>query len=165
MAEDAALARGSSRWRASLPTPASQEPAEFTTAPIGAIAKLFAKTGWSAADVDLFEINEAFAMVTMLAMQDLASITTSQYPRRRLRPGPSHRLYRFAHYRHPDVRPEKYGKKRGVAALYIGGGEATAVGIELIYGGRAPPPRPFFPEAAQYGSEQRPRHSRRHSRR
>ncbi|MGB1062246.1 MAG: acetyl-CoA C-acyltransferase, partial [Ketobacter sp.] len=50
-------------------TTQSQHPSEFTLAPVGSLEKLFAKTGWSAADVDLFEINEAFAMVTMLAMQ------------------------------------------------------------------------------------------------
>ena len=49
----------------------SQAPEEFTIAPIGAIGKLFEKTGWGSEDVDLFEINEAFAMVTMLAMQEI----------------------------------------------------------------------------------------------
>ena len=49
----------------------SQQPGEFTTAPIGAIKKLFEKTGWTVDDVDLFEINEAFAMVTMMAIEDL----------------------------------------------------------------------------------------------
>src|SRR3546814_4120537 len=49
----------------------SQEPGWFTTAPVGAIQKLFAKTGWSAEQVDLYEINEAFAVVTMAAMVEL----------------------------------------------------------------------------------------------
>ncbi len=49
----------------------SQAPGEFTIAPIGAIQNLLQKTGWSVEDVDLFEINEAFAMVTMLAIEDL----------------------------------------------------------------------------------------------
>ena len=48
----------------------AQEPALFTTAPVGAIAKLYAKTGWTTKDVDLFEINEAFAVVTMAAMKE-----------------------------------------------------------------------------------------------
>ncbi|MFX7690291.1 acetyl-CoA C-acetyltransferase, partial [Acinetobacter baumannii] len=49
----------------------SQDPSEFTLAPIGAMTNLFARTGWSKDDVDLFEINEAFAVVTMAAMRDL----------------------------------------------------------------------------------------------
>src|SRR3546814_20423912 len=49
----------------------AQEPGWFTTAPVGAMQKLFAKTGWGADDVDLYEINEAFAVVTMAAMTDL----------------------------------------------------------------------------------------------
>ncbi len=48
----------------------AQEPAKFTTAPVGAIRKLFERTGWRAADVDLYEINEAFAVVTMAAMKE-----------------------------------------------------------------------------------------------
>src|SRR5205085_6878630 len=48
----------------------AQEPGLFTTAPVGAIAKLFERTGWTAKDVDLFEINEAFAVVTMAAMRE-----------------------------------------------------------------------------------------------
>lgn len=111
----------------------SQEAAWFTTAPIGAINKLLRKVGWSSASVDLFEINEAFAVVTMAAMQDLgieagrvnihggacalghpvgasgARIIVTLY----------HAL-------------KKHGLRRGVAALCIGGGEATAVAIERI---------------------------------
>src|SRR3546814_14203597 len=49
----------------------AQEPGWFTTAPVGAMQKLFAKTGWGADDVDMYEINEAFAVVTMAAMTDL----------------------------------------------------------------------------------------------
>ncbi|MFV0276688.1 MAG: acetyl-CoA C-acyltransferase [Parahaliea sp.] len=111
----------------------SQEPAEFTIAPIGAIRKLFEKTGWSADDVDLFEINEAFAMVTMLAMQDLGL----DHARVNVHGGACAQghpigstgsriivslMYALRHY----------GKQRGVAALCIGGGEATAVAIELV---------------------------------
>jgi acetyl-CoA C-acetyltransferase len=110
----------------------AQEPGWFTTAPIGAIAKVYAQTGWTTKDVDLFEINEAFAVVTMAAMKE----------------------HGIAHERvnvhggacalgHPIGASgarivvtligalRKHGKKRGVAALCIGGGEATAMAIEL----------------------------------
>ena len=49
----------------------AQKPAEFTAAPVGAMTKLLEKSGWTTDDVDLFEINEAFAMVTMLAVKDM----------------------------------------------------------------------------------------------
>ena len=110
----------------------AQEPAWFSTAPIGAIEKLYAKTGWSSKDVDLFEINEAFAVVTMAAMKD------HNLPRERVNVhGGATALG------HPVGASgariivtligalRKHGKKRGVAALCIGGGEATAIGIEL----------------------------------
>ncbi|WP_137937354.1 acetyl-CoA C-acyltransferase [Chitinivorax sp. B] len=111
----------------------AHEPNWFTTAPVGAIQKLFANTGWAVSDVDLFEINEAFAVVTMAAMKELhlphdkvnvhggacalghpigasgARIVTTL-------------LYALKHY----------GQKRGVASLCIGGGEATAMAVELI---------------------------------
>ncbi len=113
----------------------SQEPGEFTLAPIGAIEKVLAKTGWSADDVDLFEINEAFAMVTMLAMQDLgldhAKVNVHGGACAQGHPIGSTGsrvivtlMYALKHY----------GKQRGVAALCIGGGEATAVAIEMIEG-------------------------------
>jgi acetyl-CoA C-acetyltransferase len=111
----------------------SRHPSEFTIAPIGAIEKLLDKVGWSADEVDLFEINEAFAMVTMAAIKDLGLdpekvnisggacaqghpvgstgsriIVTLMYARKRL------------------------NLKKGVAALCIGGGEATAIAIELV---------------------------------
>ncbi|QIB67096.1 acetyl-CoA C-acyltransferase [Kineobactrum salinum] len=111
----------------------SQHPSEFTIAPIGAVQKLFAKTGWSAADVDLFEINEAFAMVTMLAMQDLgldhAKVNVHGGACAQGHPigSTGSRIIVSLMYA-----LQKYGKKRGVAALCIGGGEATAVAIELI---------------------------------
>ena len=111
----------------------SQDPSEFTVAPIGAINKLFAKTGWSKDDVDLFEINEAFAMVTMLAINEL---------------GLDHKVVNIHGGACAQGHPigstgsriivslmyalKKLGKKRGVAALCIGGGEATAVAIELL---------------------------------
>ncbi|TXS92726.1 acetyl-CoA C-acyltransferase [Parahaliea maris] len=111
----------------------SQEPAEFTIAPIGAMQKLFEKTGWSSEDVDLFEINEAFAMVTMLAMQDLgldhAKVNVHGGACAQGHPigSTGSRIIVSLMYA-----LQKYGKKRGVAALCIGGGEATAVGIELL---------------------------------
>ncbi|MFT6955349.1 MAG: acetyl-CoA C-acetyltransferase [Halieaceae bacterium] len=111
----------------------SQAPEEFTIAPIGAIQKLFDKTGWSKDDVDLFEINEAFAMVTMLAMQDLgldhAKVNVHGGACAQGHPigSTGSRIIITLMYA-----LKKLGKKRGVAALCIGGGEATAVGIELL---------------------------------
>ncbi len=111
----------------------SHEPEWFTTAPGGAVAKLLEKTGWSASDVDLWEINEAFAVVTLAAMKDVgishdvvnvhggacalghpigasgARILTTL-------------LYALA----------RYEKTRGVASLCIGGGEAVAVAVERL---------------------------------
>jgi acetyl-CoA C-acetyltransferase len=111
----------------------AQEPGLFTTAPVGAIAKLFRKTGWTARDVDLFEINEAFAVVTMAAMKD------HDLPHDKVNVhGGACALG------HPIGASgariivtllgalRKHGKRRGVAALCIGGGEATAVAIELV---------------------------------
>ncbi len=110
----------------------AQEPAWFTTAPVSAIKKLHDQLGWSPDDVDLYEINEAFAVVTMAAMKDVgldhakvnvnggacalghpvgatgARITTTLIHALRAR-----------------------GLKRGIAALCLGGGEATAIGIEI----------------------------------
>jgi len=110
----------------------AQEPGLFTTAPVGAIAKLYAKTGWSTADVDLFEINEAFAVVTMAAMKEhgLAHESVNVH-------GGACALG------HPIGASgarivvtllgalRKHGKRRGIASLCIGGGEATAMAIEL----------------------------------
>ncbi|MEO9135984.1 MAG: acetyl-CoA C-acetyltransferase [Casimicrobiaceae bacterium] len=111
----------------------AQEPALFTTAPVGAIEKLFRKTGWTTRDVDLFEINEAFAVVTMAAMKEHG------IPRERVNVhGGACALG------HPIGASgarivvtllgalRKHGGKRGVAALCIGGGEATALAIERI---------------------------------
>ena len=108
-------------------------PAWFTTAPVFAMKKLLANLGWSASDVDLFEINEAFAVVTMAAMRDL------WLPHEKVNVhGGACALG------HPVGASgtriivtllsalEKYGKTRGVASLCIGGGEATAVAIERI---------------------------------
>lgn len=111
----------------------SREPSEFTIAPIGAIEKLLAKTGWDKDDVDLFEINEAFAMVTMLATRELG-----------LDPAKVNIHGGACAQGHPVGSTgsriivslmyalKKLGKKRGIAALCIGGGEATAVAIEMV---------------------------------
>ncbi|MDD5175120.1 MAG: acetyl-CoA C-acetyltransferase [Sterolibacterium sp.] len=111
----------------------AHEPAWFTTAPVGAMQKLLAKAGWSTDSVDLWEINEAFAVVTMAAMHDL------KLPHDKVNVhGGACALG------HPIGASgariivtligalRKYGKRRGVASLCIGGGEATAVGIELV---------------------------------
>ncbi len=111
----------------------AQEPGWFTTAPVGAIAKVYAQTGWTTKDVDLFEINEAFAVVTMAAMKEhgIAHDKVNVH-------GGACALG------HPIGASgarivvtligalRKHGKKRGVAALCIGGGEATAMAIELV---------------------------------
>ncbi|MEP5567250.1 MAG: acetyl-CoA C-acetyltransferase, partial [Halioglobus sp.] len=110
----------------------SQEPGEFTIAPIGAIRKLLDKTGWRIEDVDLFEINEAFAMVTMLAIEDLkldhAKVNIHGGACAQGHPigSTGSRIIVSLMYA-----LKKLGKKRGIAALCIGGGEATAVAIEL----------------------------------
>jgi acetyl-CoA C-acetyltransferase len=110
----------------------AQEPGWFTTAPVGAIKKLLEKTSWSARQVDLYEINEAFAVVTMAAMKEhgLAHDKVNVH-------GGACALG------HPIGASgarivvtligalRKYGLKRGVASLCIGGGEATAMALEL----------------------------------
>jgi len=110
----------------------AQEPGWFTTAPVGAISKLYERTGWSTDKVDLFEINEAFAVVAMAAMRE------HKLPREKVNVhGGACALG------HPIGASgarivvtllgalRKYGGKRGVASLCIGGGEATAMAIEL----------------------------------
>jgi acetyl-CoA C-acetyltransferase len=111
----------------------AQEPSLFTTAPIGAVRKLFDRTGWSVSDVDLFEINEAFAVVAMAAMRDLSL----PHDKLNIHGG-------ACALGHPIGASgarilvtllyalEKYGLSRGIASLCIGGGEATAVAIERI---------------------------------
>jgi acetyl-CoA C-acetyltransferase len=110
----------------------AQEPGLFTTAPVGAIAKVLAKTGWTARDVDLFEINEAFAVVTMAAMKEHAL----PHDRVNVHGG-------ACALGHPIGASgariivtllgalRKRGGRRGVASLCIGGGEATAMAVEL----------------------------------
>jgi acetyl-CoA C-acetyltransferase len=110
----------------------AQEPALFTTAPVGAIRKIYERTGWKAKDVDLYEINEAFAVVTMAAMKEHG------LPHEKVNVhGGACALG------HPIGASgarimvtligalRKYGGKRGIASLCIGGGEATAVALEL----------------------------------
>ena len=110
---------------------ASRDPAEFTLAPVDAIEKLLEKTGWTADSVDLWEINEAFAMVTMLAMQahNLDANTVNVHGGACAQGHPigstgSRLIVTLVHAL------QHYGKQRGVAALCIGGGEATAIAIE-----------------------------------
>jgi acetyl-CoA C-acetyltransferase len=111
----------------------AQEPAAFTTAPVGAIEKLLKKAGWTIEDVDLFEINEAFACVAMFAMRDLGiphekinvhgGATALGHPIGAS--GARIITTLVAALKH-------HGKKRGVASLCIGGGEATAIAVELV---------------------------------
>jgi len=111
----------------------AQEPAWFTTAPIGAVEKLLEKTGWNKGEVDLFEINEAFAVVTMAAMRDLDI------------PADKVNVHGGAcALGHPVgasgariivtllAALEKYDLKKGIAALCIGGGEATSMAVERV---------------------------------
>ncbi|MCO8097099.1 thiolase family protein [Acinetobacter lwoffii] len=111
----------------------SQHPSEFTIAPVGAIEKVLKKTGWDAQDVDLWEINEAFAMVTMLAIDgfklDPAKVNINGgacalgHP---LGSSGSRIIVTLIHAL------KRTGGKKGIASLCIGGGEATAIAVELI---------------------------------
>ena len=111
----------------------AQAPEWFTTAPVGAIKNLLETVGWNAEDVDLFEINEAFAVVTMAAMKDLDL------------PAEKVNIHGGAcALGHPVGASgtrilvtlisalQKYGKTRGIASLCIGGGEATAMAVEVL---------------------------------
>ena len=111
----------------------AQEPKDFTTAPVGAIRKVLDQAGWKAEDVDLWEVNEAFAAVTMAAMTEFKL---------------AHEIVNIhggaVALGHPIGASgarivvtllgalRKAGKKRGIAALCIGGGEATAMALELL---------------------------------
>lgn len=111
----------------------SHEPEWFTTAPVGAVQKVLDKAGWKAADVDLFEINEAFAVVTMAAMADL-----------KLDPAKVNIHGGATALGHPIGASgarlmatlvgalRTTGGKKGVATLCIGGGEAVAMAIEML---------------------------------
>ena len=111
----------------------SRHPSEFTIAPVGAIEKLMKKLGWGVNDVDLFEINEAFAVVTLMAMDDLGlphekvnvfgGACAQGHP---IGSTGSRVIATLIH----ALRTK--GGKRGIASLCIGGGEATAVAVELI---------------------------------
>ena len=111
----------------------SQHPSEFTIAPVGAIEKVLKKTGWDAQDVDLWEINEAFAMVTMLAIDgfklDPAKVNINGgacalgHP---LGSSGSRIIVTLIHAL------KRTGGKKGIASLCIGGGEATAIAVELV---------------------------------
>lgn len=111
----------------------AQEPKDFTIAPVGAINKVLAKAGWTIGDVDLFEVNEAFACVAMFAMKDLG------IPHEKINVhGGATALG------HPIgasgtriittliAALQRHGKTRGIASLCIGGGEATALAVELV---------------------------------
>jgi len=110
----------------------AQEPKDFTTAPVGAIQKLLDRLGWKADDVDLWEVNEAFACVTMFAMKDIG------IPHERINVNGGGTALG-----HPIGASgtriivtllnalKTQGKSRGVASLCIGGGEATAVAVEM----------------------------------
>ena len=111
----------------------AQEPALFTTAPVGAMQKLLGKISWTADSVDLYEINEAFAVVTMAAMHDMKL------------PDEKVNIHGGAcALGHPIGASgcrilvtllgalKKYGKQRGIASLCIGGGEAVALAVEML---------------------------------
>ena len=121
---------------ATAETPAStfaQAPAWFTTAPIGAIQRVLTKADWQLEDVDLFEINEAFAVVSMAAIKEL-----------KLNPNKVNIHGGACALGHPIGASgarilvtliyalKQQNKQKGIAALCIGGGEATAIAIELI---------------------------------
>ena len=111
----------------------SQHPSEFTCAPVGAIETLFKKTGWTKDDVDLFEINEAFAMVAMMPIKELgldpAKVNVHGGACAQGHPVGSTGSRLLVTLMHAL---KHYGKKKGVAALCIGGGEATAMAIEVL---------------------------------
>ncbi len=111
----------------------AQEPAWFTTAPVSALQSVLAKSGWSVADVDLFEINEAFAVVAMAPMRELGiahdklnvngGACALGHP---IGASGARIVVTLLHAL------QQRGGKRGVASLCIGGGEATAIAIELL---------------------------------
>ena len=111
----------------------AQEPKDFTVAPIGAINKVLAKAGWSIGDVDLFEVNEAFACVAMFAMHDLGI----PHDKINVNGGATALGHPIGASGTRIITTliaalQNRGKTRGIASLCIGGGEATAVAIELV---------------------------------
>jgi acetyl-CoA C-acetyltransferase len=111
----------------------SQAPNLFTTAPIGALRKLLEKTGWKNTDVDLWEVNEAFAVVTMAAMRDIGiphdKVNVNGGACALGHPVGASGARIVVTLMHAL---KKHGLKKGVAGLCIGGGEATAMSIELV---------------------------------
>ncbi len=110
----------------------AHEPALFTTAPVPAIRKVLAKAGWSVGDVDLFEVNEAFAVVAMIAMRELGI----PHDRINVNGGATALGHPIGASGARIIATllaalQARGLKRGVAALCIGGGEATAVAVEV----------------------------------
>ena len=111
----------------------AQEPKDFTTAPVGAIQKVLAKAGWTTDDVDLWEVNEAFACVAMFAMRDIGiphekinvngGATALGHP---IGASGTRILVTLINAL------KEQGKTKGVASLCIGGGEGTAVAVELV---------------------------------
>jgi len=111
----------------------AQKPAEFTVAPVGAMNKVLEKANWSATDVDLWEINEAFAMVTMLAIKELelddskvninGGACALGHP---LGASGARIMVTLIHAL------KNKGLSKGLASLCIGGGEATAIAIEML---------------------------------
>jgi len=111
----------------------AHEPAKFTTAPVDAIKKVLAKADWAIGDVDLFEVNEAFACVSMIAMRDLGI----DHEKVNVNGGATALGHPIGASGARIVATliaalQNRGLKRGVASLCIGGGEATAMAIELI---------------------------------
>ncbi len=110
----------------------AQAPAEFTIAPVGAIEKLLETTGWSVEDVDLWEVNEAFACVAMFAMRDIGI----DHDKINVNGGGTALGHPIGASGTRIIVTllnalKQQGKKRGIASLCIGGGEATAVAVEL----------------------------------
>jgi acetyl-CoA C-acetyltransferase len=111
----------------------AMKPEDFTVAPVGAIEKVLSKAQWSKDDVDLYEINEAFAMVTMLAINKLGLDTDKVnvnggacalgHP---IGASGARIVVTLLHAL------KHHGKKKGLAALCIGGGEATALAVEAL---------------------------------
>ncbi|HMO76211.1 MAG TPA: acetyl-CoA C-acyltransferase [Sphingopyxis sp.] len=111
----------------------AQEPKDFTVAPVGAINKVLAKAGWSIGDVDLFEVNEAFACVAMFAMHDLGI----PHDKINVHGGATALGHPIGASGTRIITTliaalQRHGKTRGIASLCIGGGEATAVAVELV---------------------------------
>lgn len=111
----------------------AHDPAKFTTAPVPAIRKLLEKTGWSIGDVDLFEINEAFAVVAMIAARDL-SIPADKLNVNGGATALGHPIGASGARILATLLAalQNRGLRRGIASLCIGGGEATAIAVELM---------------------------------